>query len=171
MWQSRWNMNWPLICVGVVGGARWCSTSGTGSISDAPYNTTNHFSLDCNAINSYNHIHARGNSNTFYGTYNVLCIVANVFNITNSDRSPLATAECIQGLNDLVYWGPILYFNCTPPVVSQATAQLEDLAKVCLNTANTHIHWHTQLKCILLPVDSFCSQRLCFAVGCIHILC
>ena len=66
-----------------------------------------------------------------------------MFKITNSDGLALATAQCIQGLNDLVYWGPILYFNCTPHVVSQATAQLEDLAKVRLNTANMYVYVYT----------------------------
>ena len=66
-----------------------------------------------------------------------------MFKITNSDGLALATAQCILGLNDLVYWGPILYFNCTPHVVSEATAQLEDLAKVRLNTANIYVYLYT----------------------------
>ena len=90
-------------------------------------------------VNSYSHLHSRGRTNKFKSTCDVLFIVANVFNITNPDGLPLATAECIQGLNDLVYWGPILYFNCRPSVVSQSTAQLEDLAKVSLNTVNMYI--------------------------------
>ena len=98
-----------------------------------------------------------GRHNKFKSTYNVLSIVGNVINIANSDGAPLATAECIQGLNDLVYWGPIFYFNCTPPVVSQATSQLEDLAKVRLNTASTHTY-RDQLECALLPMDSCCSH-------------